>query len=155
MSVSVVFPKFTLEKSSGEISNWLVEAGDQVTAEQRPIVIITSNSEKELPDAFLRRCVFHYIAFPERDQLAQIVGVHFPDLEMKLLEATLWRFYWLRSLEELRKKPSTSELLDWIAVLLRGGISEDQLREGLPFVGALIKQERDSEGVSTHLRLGR
>ena len=150
----IEFPNDLLQELD-EMVFTVMETGDECRAVHRPVVLITSNSEKELPDAFLRRCVFHYIAFPDRDLLARIVAVHFPDLEKKLLEATLWRFYWLRSLEELRKKPSTSELLDWISVLLRGGISEDRIREGLPFRGALIKQGRDSEVVSAHLRLGR
>jgi MoxR-like ATPase len=121
----------------------VMETGDVVRARHRPVVVITSNSEKELPDAFLRRCVFHYIAFPERDLMARIIRVHYPLIEERLLEATLRRFYWLRTLDELRKKPSTSELIDWIAVLVRGGVPLETVERGLPFLGTLLKKERD------------
>src|SRR3954465_3000657 len=97
------------------------ETGDEVVARERPVVVITSNAEKELPDAFLRRCVFHYIEFPERDLMARIVRVHHPELDDKLLEEALQAFYALRDVHGLRKRPSTSELIDWIAVLRRAG----------------------------------
>ncbi len=119
------------------------ETGEEVVAKERPIVIITSNAEKELPDAFLRRCVFHYIAFPEEAQLREIVAVHFPDLEQTLLSRIMARFYWLRRQDALRKKPSTSELLDWIGALLRAGMSPEALEGELPLVGVLIKKEAD------------
>lgn len=119
------------------------ETGDTVAATHRPIVIITSNNEKELPDAFLRRCVFHYIEFPGPDMLARIVRVHFPQLEDRLLSAALTRFIALRDLPELRKKPSTSELIDWVAALIYGGISPEKLQTELPFLGTLIKKEQD------------
>jgi MoxR-like ATPase len=121
----------------------VMETGEVVRARHRPFVLITSNSEKELPDAFLRRCVFHYIAFPERELMSRIVRVHYPLLEERLLELALAKFYWLRSLDEVRKKPSTSELIDWLAVLIRGGIPVEALERGLPFLGTLLKKERD------------
>ena len=121
----------------------IMETGETVRAKHRPVVLITSNSEKELPDAFLRRCVFHYIAFPERDLMSRIVRVHYPLIEERLLETTLKKFYWLRSLEEVRKKPSTSELIDWIAVLIRGGVPLEAIEKGIPFLGTLLKKERD------------
>ncbi|MCP4761333.1 MAG: MoxR family ATPase [archaeon] len=114
-----------------------------IKAKHRPIVIISSNNEKELPDAFLRRCVFHFINFPEQELMEQIVEVHFPNLKGNILGAILARFYTLRSYNQLKKKPSTSELIDWIAVLLKSGITEKELKERFPFIGALIKKEQD------------
>ena len=119
------------------------ETGEHIKAENRPIVIITSNNEKELPDAFLRRCVFHYIAFPSQDLMRDIVKVHHPDLEDKLMEQCLARFYWIRDLPDVRKRPSTSELVDWIAALRRAGIAAESLEEKLPFLGVLLKREND------------
>ncbi|MCR4315853.1 MAG: MoxR family ATPase [Planctomycetes bacterium] len=119
------------------------ETNRVVKAKHRPIVIITSNAEKELPDAFLRRCVFHYIEFPDTEMMRKIVGVHFPDLEEKLVQRALSRFYFLRSVEALRKKPSTSEFLDWIFVLLHGGVSADRIEKDIPYIGSLIKKETD------------
>lgn len=127
----------------------VTETGDEYKAIHRPVVCITSNSEKELPDAFLRRCIFHYIEFPTSELMADIVRVHYPDVRQKLLDAVLARFYVLRSLEGLRKKPSTSELLDWIGALLVAGISEKDLKASLPFIGVLIKNERDLEEVES------
>ncbi len=103
------------------------ETSDEVVAKQRPVVIITSNNEKELPDAFLRRCVFHFIEFPDRALMKQIVDVHHPHLKTQLLDQVLVKFYWLREQGELRKKPSTSELIDWIAVLQRSGMTADDI----------------------------
>ena len=122
------------------------ETGEIVKAKIRPIVIITSNSEKELPDAFLRRTVFHYIAFPGSDLMRQIVDVHFPELGETLLEAALGAFYRLRGQEGLRKRPSTSELLDWIAALVSMGVDPETLSAEngrLPFLGTLLKREQD------------
>ena len=119
------------------------ETGDEVVAKERPVVIITSNAEKELPDAFLRRCVFHFIEFPDRDLMTRIVRVHHPDLGAQLLEQSLKAFYALRDLDGLRKRPSTSELIDWIAVLRRAGIASVELDAGMPFLGALLKREQD------------
>ena len=119
------------------------ETDQRVEAKVRPVVLITSNAEKELPDAFLRRCLFHYIEFPERELMRRIVAVHYPQLDEQLISRCMARFYWLRELDELRKKPSTSELIDWIGVLLRSGIDPDKLQRELPFLGVLIKKERD------------
>ena len=125
----------------------VVETGDAHTAKHRPLVLITSNNEKELPDAFLRRCVFHFIAFPEQELMARIVRVHHPGVRQTLVDEAIARFYWLRSLPDMRKRPSTSELIDWIAALTRGGIEEAELTERIPFLGALLKHERDHEAV--------
>jgi len=119
------------------------ETGDEIVARQRPVVVITSNAEKELPDAFLRRCVFHFIEFPDRELMALIVRVHHPDLDRQLLDQALKAFYALRDTEGLRKRPSTSELIDWIAVLRRAGIASVELDAGMPFLGALLKREQD------------
>ncbi len=128
-----------------EMSFYIPETDETIEATHRPIVVITSNSEKELPDAFLRRCVFHYIEFPEVELMKDIVHVHFPNLEKKLLKEVLARFYWLREIDGFRKKPSTSELLDWIAALIAGGIEPERVAKELPFAGALIKKEQDIE----------
>jgi len=132
----------------------IMETSDEVVAKQRPLVIITSNNEKELPDAFLRRCVFHFIEFPEPDLMKEIVEVHHPGLDLKLLDQVLIKFYWLRSRNELRKKPSTSELIDWIATLLRSGISQNQLEKHIPFLGSLLKNEQDTLAVKNHQEHG-
>jgi len=121
------------------------ETGETHTARHRPIVVITSNNEKELPDAFLRRCVFHYIAFPERETMESIVRVHHPEVEDELLAQVLQRFYWLRDLPEVRKRPSTSEVIDWIAALRRAGISAEKIETEIPFLGVLMKRESDLE----------
>jgi MoxR-like ATPase len=133
----------------------VLETGDQITAEHRPIVVITSNNEKELPDAFLRRCVFHYIEFPDKQSMVDIVRVHHPDVEAELLRQVLLRFYWLRDLPEVRKRPSTSELIDWIAAIRRGGISAEAIERELPFLGVLLKREHDLETVQASRRFGR
>ncbi len=120
------------------------ETGERVTARQRPVVVITSNNEKELPDAFLRRVVFHFIAFPDRALMAEIVRVHFPDLSARLLERALEAFYAVRDTAGVRKPPSTSELVDWIAALLHSGVDPDRARlQELPFLGTLLKREQD------------
>jgi MoxR-like ATPase len=124
------------------------ETGDEVRAKHRPVVIITSNNEKELPDAFLRRCVFHFIEFPDRELMQQIVAVHHPNLEPTLLDQVLVKFYWLREQSELRKKPSTSELVDWISALLRSGVTHAQLEAHIPFLGVLLKKEQDVDALS-------
>ena len=121
----------------------VTETGDEVIARERPVVVITSNAEKELPDAFLRRCVFHFIEFPEKDLMARIVRVHHPELDQKLLDQTLKAFYAVRDVDGLRKRPSTSELIDWIAALRRAGIASVELDAGMPFLGALLKREQD------------
>jgi MoxR-like ATPase len=131
------------------------ETGAQVVAKQRPIVVITSNNEKELPDAFLRRCVFHFIAFPEREAMERIVRVHHPDLEDRLLAAALESFYRLRDVQGLRKPPSTSELVDWIGALRFAGFDAAKLLgAGLPFLGTLLKKEQDLATVERLARRG-
>ncbi len=124
------------------------ETGETVRARQRPVVIITSNNEKELPDAFLRRCFFHYIRFPDAETMRRIVSVHFPGIKEALLTAALTQFYELRETPGLKKKPSTSEVLDWLKLLLAEDLGpEDLRREGknlLPRLhGALLKNEQD------------
>jgi MoxR-like ATPase len=126
----------------------IVETGEELVARHRPIVLITSNNEKELPDAFLRRCVFHFIEFPDVPLMRKIVAVHHPHLETKLLDQVLMKFYWLREQPELRKRPSTSELVDWISALLRSGVTPEQLEAHIPFVGALLKKEQDVDAVT-------
>jgi MoxR-like ATPase len=121
----------------------VIETDREVVAKDRPVVIITSNNEKELPDAFLRRCVFHFIDFPEQDLMKRIVAVHHPDLNDRMIDQSLQIFYELRALSRLRKRPSTSELVDWIAALKAAGISTLKLDENLPFLGALLKREQD------------
>ncbi len=128
-----------------EMAFHVPELDETIRATHRPVTIITSNAEKELPDAFLRRCVFHYIAFPDKERLRQIVAAHLPDLEKELVEAAILRFYGLRKVDGLRKKPSTSELLDWLFVLARAGVSPDEIANRMPFLGILIKQEKDLE----------
>jgi MoxR-like ATPase len=132
----------------------VLETGEEVGAAQRPVVIITSNNEKELPDAFLRRCVFYFIDFPDVELMKQIVDVHHPNLDAKLLDQVLIKFYWLRGQNELRKKPSTSELIDWIAALLRSGISRQKVEEHLPFLGTLLKNEQDTEALQRYTEGG-
>ncbi|MGE0613843.1 MAG: AAA family ATPase [Hyphomicrobiales bacterium] len=125
------------------------ETGRMVAARQRPVVIITSNNEKELPDAFLRRCFFHYIRFPDEDTMREIVEVHFPGLKQRLVSEALKIFYEMREVPGLKKKPSTSELLDWIKLLLNEDISPEALKERdprkliPPLHGALLKNEQD------------
>ena len=125
------------------------ETKQSVVARHRPIVIITSNSEKELPDAFLRRCFFHYIAFPDADTMTRIVDVHFPKIKKRLLREALTAFYDLREVPGLKKKPSTSELLDWLKLLVAEDIEPEELRTNdpakliPPLYGALLKSEQD------------
>jgi MoxR-like ATPase len=125
------------------------ETGQVVRARRRPIVVITSNNEKELPDAFLRRCFFHYIKFPDAETMAQIVEVHYPGIKRRLVEEALRIFFDIREVPGLKKKPSTSELLDWLKLLLSEDIGPDVLRERdprkliPPLYGALLKNEQD------------
>lgn len=122
-----------------------------IAAKQRPIVIITSNNEKELPDAFLRRCFFHFIRFPDRETMQQIVQVHYPELDKELLERSMKAFFAVRDVKALKKKPSTSELIDWIKLLLWAKVSADDLKDletmpdVPPFLGALLKNEQDND----------
>jgi MoxR-like ATPase len=121
------------------------ETGEEVVATQRPIVVITSNNEKELPDAFLRRCVFHFIDFPDQERMKRIVRVHHPNVDGALVDQAVVAFYELRMVPRLRKRPSTSELVDWITVLMQGDIGRERLVRELPFLGVLLKKEQDVE----------
>ncbi len=126
----------------------IYETGETVQAINRPIVIITSNNEKELPDAFLRRCFFHYIRFPDMEVLKAIVGVHFPDIKNRLLTTALTQFFEIRDTQGLKKRPSTSEVLDWLKLILAEDLSPEDLRrdgsDALPKLhGALLKNEQD------------
>lgn len=126
---------------------YIHETKRTVKAKHRPIVIITSNAEKELPDAFLRRCIFHYIDFPNAELMEEIIRTHYPDVEENLMKSAMQVFYDIRSLRDVRKKPSTSELIDWINALQIGGIPADTLRAKLPFVGVVVKKDEDLETV--------
>jgi MoxR-like ATPase len=144
----IEFPNDLLHELD-KMSFHVYETGETITAQQRPIIIITSNNEKDLPDAFLRRCFFHYIQFPDEDTMAEIVNVHFPDLKPRLLSSALKRFFEVRAMPGLKKKPSTSELLDWLKLLLVEDIDPETLRETdttkmiPPLHGALLKNEQD------------
>ena len=124
---------------------YIPETHETISAKHRPIVIITSNSEKELPDPFLRRCIFHYIAFPHETLMQEIIDVHFPNIEKKLVREVLKKFYWIRDFDMLRKKPSTSELVDWIQAIILAGVSSEQLEKDIPFIGTLLKKQEDIE----------
>ena len=128
------------------------ETGREIVAAERPIVVITSNNEKELPDAFLRRCVFHYIQFPNRELMAEIVKVHHPDITDRVLDNALEVFFGLRATPKLRKKPSTSELIDWICALKKAGVDLARVSGGIPFLGTLLKTEQDVEAVAKRAR---
>ncbi len=128
----------------------VMETSDEVVAKNRPVVVITSNNEKELPDAFLRRCVFHFIEFPDVSLMRKIIDVHHPNLDTVLLDQVLIKFYWLREQNELRKKPSTSELIDWISALLRSGVTVQQVESHIPFLGSLLKNEQDTTAVQDY-----
>ncbi|MDZ4841018.1 MAG: MoxR family ATPase [Hyphomicrobium aestuarii] len=144
----IEFPNDLLQELDS-MAFFVYETGETVKAKNRPIVIITSNNEKELPDAFLRRCFFHYIKFPDAETMEKIVEVHFPGLKQKLVAEAMRIFYDLREVPGLKKKPSTSELLDWIKLLLNEDIGADTLREQdprkliPPLHGALLKNEQD------------
>ncbi|MEQ1712952.1 MAG: MoxR family ATPase, partial [Hyphomicrobium sp.] len=129
---------------------FVYETGETIKATSRPIVLITSNNEKELPDAFLRRCFFHYIRFPDAETMRAIVDVHFPGIKARLVNEALRIFYEIRDVPGLKKKPSTSELLDWLKLILNEDISPETLRETdprklvPPLAGALVKNEQDA-----------
>ena len=124
---------------------YINETHRTVKAKNRPIVIITSNAEKELPDAFLRRCIFHYIDFPDKELMEQIVRVHHPNVEENLLKDAMDTFYGIRELHDIRKKPSTSELIDWINALQIAGIPAEEIKKRLPFIGVVVKKDEDLE----------
>ena len=144
----IEFPNDLLQELD-RMEFFVYETGETIKAETRPLVIITSNNEKELPDAFLRRCFFHYIAFPDHETMTEIVKVHFPDLKSRLVKEALSVFYEVREVPGLKKKPSTSELLDWLKLLMNEDIDETTLRERdpnkliPPLHGALLKNEQD------------
>jgi MoxR-like ATPase len=144
----IEFPNDLLHELD-DMSFLVAETGEIVRAKHRPIIIITSNNEKELPDAFLRRCVFHYIRFPDHELMKEIVRVHLPNLNEQLLNQCLKQFYWLRDEVDLRKKPSTSELIDWINALILGGLETREIAQKMPFLGTLVKKESDLEGLSS------
>lgn len=124
---------------------YINETRRTVKAKNRPIVIITSNAEKELPDAFLRRCIFHYIDFPSPELMEEIVRVHYPNVEDNLLKNAMEAFYDIRAIRDIRKKPSTSELIDWLNALQLGGIKAETIKKSLPFVGVVVKKDEDLE----------
>jgi MoxR-like ATPase len=132
----------------------ITETGEEILAGHRPVVIITSNNEKELPDAFLRRCIFYYIEFPDPALMRKIIAVHHPHLDAELLDQVLIKFYWLREQNELRKKPSTSELIDWISALLRSGMSMQKIETHIPFIGSLLKTEQDVDALQRYDQKG-
>jgi len=144
----IEFPNDLLQELD-RMEFFVYETGDTIKAEVRPIVIITSNNEKELPDAFLRRCFFHYIRFPEKQTMQEIVNVHFPGVKKELVTAAMEVFFNLREVPGIKKKPSTSELLDWLKLLMAEDISPDELKgkDGSqaipPLYGALLKNEQD------------
>ncbi len=127
---------------------YIHETKETVKAVHRPVVIITSNAEKELPDAFLRRCVFHYIAFPDRELMDEIVRTHFDKVDENILKEAMDVFYQIRDEKSVKKKPSTSELIDWVNALQIGGISADKIKATLPFIGTVVKKDEDLETVS-------
>lgn len=144
----IEFPNDLLQELD-RMEFYVYETGETVRAQHRPIIIITSNNEKELPDAFLRRCFFHYIAFPDHDTLKRIVEVHFPNISQTLVNEALEVFFDIRQVPGLKKKPSTSELVDWLKLLMADDVGESVLRERdprkaiPPLAGALVKNEQD------------
>ena len=133
---------------------YIPETDETIKAKHAPIVVITSNAEKELPDAFLRRCAFHYIEFPDKKLMRDIVLAHYPDLEEELMDQVLDAFFFVRSYDELKKKPSTSELLDWISALALSGLPTDKLRQELPLAGFLVKKDEDLDLVKKNKGFG-
>ena len=131
---------------------YIPETKETIRAKQRPIVIITSNAEKELPDAFLRRCVFHYIDFPDQEQMEAILRVHFEHLEEDLVRQALAAFYWVRELRDIEKKPSTSELVDWLRAMVAGGVDPARVAREIPFAGVLLKKDKDLRTLRKNLR---
>jgi len=133
---------------------FIPETRETITAKTRPIVIITSNAEKELPDAFLRRCIFHYIAFPEPEQMGEIVKAHYPKINETLLQRAMDKFYGLRKVEDIQKKPSTSELLDWLTALSISGMTLEGVETDLPYLGVLLKKNEDIDTLNEYNEKG-
>ena len=132
---------------------YIPETKVTIKARTRPVVIITSNAEKELPDAFLRRCIFHYIAFPEPPLMDKIVRVHFPFAEKNLIDQAMAAFYAVRDIQNIQKKPSTSELLDWLEALTLSGIQAEELKDRLPLPGVLLKKNEDIDAYSAGVKI--
>lgn len=128
---------------------YIPETGETVKAKKRPIVIITSNAEKELPDAFLRRCIFHYIEFPNEALMSDIIKVHFPEIEDNIISQVTAAFYYVRSLRDIQKKPSTSEIIDWIQALTISGIPIDRITKEIPFAGVILKKNEDIDALES------
>ena len=131
---------------------YIPETKETIKAKHRPIVIITSNAEKELPDAFLRRCIFHYIEFPDQQQMEKIIRVHFDHVDETLLMQAMQAFYYIRSIDSVEKKPSTSELVDWIRALELTGVDTSRITKEIPFIGVLLKKDKDISTVQRRLR---
>ena len=126
---------------------YIPETGETIKAKKRPIVIITSNAEKELPDAFLRRCIFHYNEFPNEELMKEIIKVHYPDLDKNIINQTIAAFYYVRSLKDIQKKPSTSEIIDWIQALTISGIPLEKITKEIPFAGVILKKNEDIDAL--------
>lgn len=124
---------------------YIPETDETIKAKNPPVVVITSNAEKELPDAFLRRCAFHFIEFPDQSMMRDIILAHYPDIEESLISQVLDAFFYVREYFDLKKKPSTSELLDWIKALRLSGLPTDSLRQDMPLAGFLLKKDEDLE----------
>ena len=131
---------------------YIPETKETIKAKHRPIVIITSNAEKELPDAFLRRCIFHYIEFPDQQQMEKIIRVHFDHVDETLLMQAMQAFYYIRSIDSVEKKPSTSELVDWVRALELTGVDTSRITKEIPFIGVLLKKDKDISTVQRRLR---
>jgi MoxR-like ATPase len=144
----IEFPNDLLQELD-KMEFFVYETGETIQAINRPVIIITSNNEKELPDAFLRRCFFHYINFPSRETMKAIIDVHYPDIQKKLVDEALEVFFELRELPGLKKRPSTSELIDWLKLLMSDDVPDDILAQRdpskaiPPLYGALLKNEQD------------
>ena len=129
---------------------YINETKETIRTKHRPIVIITSNAEKELPDAFLRRCIFHYIDFPDKDKIRDIIRVHYGDMDRKLVENAIKAFYDIRHMRGIMKKPSTSELLDWVQALQISGVDVSEIGEVIPYIGVLLKKNQDIDTVKAY-----
>jgi MoxR-like ATPase len=126
---------------------YISETKETIQTIHRPIVIITSNAEKELPDAFLRRCIFHYIEFPNKEKMEEIIRVHYKNIDKKLLHQAMEAFYNIREMRDIQKKPSTSELLDWLKALMLAGVDVSKITKEIPYVGTLLKKNQDIDAM--------